>query len=65
MKNMISVAAVSAGLLLVNVQGALAQSPPGCNANRLNINLIEAQFQVQNGAKVDYEVSVTNASMWL
>jgi hypothetical protein len=60
MKNMISLAAVSAGLMLVGTQATLAQSPPGCGANYMNINIHVASFDVPNGTKVDYEVIVTN-----
>jgi hypothetical protein len=49
MKNMISLAAVSAGLMLVGTQATLAQSPPGCGANYMNINIHVASFDVPNG----------------
>jgi hypothetical protein len=54
---------VSAGLLLVSTQSALAQSPPGCNANRLNINLNVSPPQVPNGQPVTYQVDVTNGTV--
>ncbi|HVO24964.1 MAG TPA: hypothetical protein VMW56_15185 [Candidatus Margulisiibacteriota bacterium] len=54
---------VSVGLLLTSTRGALAQSPPTCNANRLNINLNVNPAGVPNGSTVEYDVMVTNGTV--
>lgn len=56
-------ALVSASAVFLNAAAAPAQSPPGCNANRLHINIDVTPASVPNGTMVEYTVMVTNGTV--
>jgi hypothetical protein len=53
---------VSAGLWFASANLVLAQSPPGCSANNLNVNIAVSPPGLPNGSVATYKVTVANGS---